>query len=155
MHVGVRMCVHVCVCVHACAHTCVLKMIIYEELCTFLSLPERPSDPNHTGLCLLSCLLFSLPLQRSHRARATGPEGKRKQGWKAAIGQGDGGAGRSESQGRMPQCGRCYLSSCRRALTGSKGARRVTPAPSVPPKEHSSDSAALWPHFPLHPGCSA
>ena len=92
-------CACVCVCVHACAHTCVLKIIIYKELCTFLSLPERPSDPNHTRLYLLSCLVFSLPLRRSRRARATGPEGKRKRGWKAAIGQGDGEAGRSEKEG--------------------------------------------------------
>lgn len=84
---------------HVCVHTCVLKMIICEELCTFLSLPDRPSGSNHTGLCLFSFLLFSLPLQKSHRARATGPEGKRRRGWTATIGQGDGGAGRSEMEG--------------------------------------------------------
>ena len=87
------------VCVHLCAHTCVLKMIIYEEICTFLSLPGRPSGPNHTGLCLLSFLLFSLPLWKSHRARVTGPEGKRRRGWTTTIGQVGGGAGRSETEG--------------------------------------------------------
>ena len=119
-------CAHVCACVHACAHTCVLKMMIYKELCTFLSLPERPSGPSHTGLCLVSFLLFSLPLRRSHRARAAGPEGKRRRGWKATIGQGQEGVTWRES-GEDAPVWRGSLSSCRRALSGSKGARRVTP----------------------------
>ena len=127
----------------------------FAHFCLCLSSPQTPITQ--------VCVSFPVSCSPCLSGEAIGQGRQDQRGKESKAGrppsvrgtEGQEGVRRRESQGRMPQCGRCYLSSCRRALPGSKGARRVTPALSVPPKEHSSDSAALWPHFLLHPGCSA
>lgn len=157
MHV----CARVCVCGYA--HMCVSEMMFFVELPAFLSVFALISPPclNHTHFCLVSFLLFSLPLLSSCRVQTRGQR-KARRGWTATLGDREGGTGKSEvdgsdavqrgPQGRMPSVD---SSACPAGGEPCPALREPDTSPqspprtpeSVPPRGRSRGSDALWPHF--------
>lgn len=152
-------CVRVWVCPHVCVGDDVLCGASRISVCICLII--SPPCLNHTHFCLVSFLLFSLPLLSSCRVQTRGQR-KARRGWTATLGDREGGTGKSEvdgsdavqrgPQGRMPSVD---SSACPAGGEPCPALREPDTSPqspprtpeSVPPRGRSRGSDALWPHF--------